>query len=164
MNKARHPLLVTMSVMLASFLYSLDWTIVAVALPHMQGTFSATQDQISWVITSYIVAAAISLPTAGWLAARFGRKRMFLWATTIFLIASIVCGMANSLELEIAARIVQGLGGAFLIPISQFLIEFRNSDNKHFVFRCHIFYIAKKTRSHRCCYSLPSKTMYLSHS
>ena len=122
MNKARHPLLVTMSVMLASFLYSLDWTIVAVALPHMQGTFSATQDQISWVITSYIVAAAISLPTAGWLAARFGRKRMFLWATTIFLIASIVCGMANSLELEIAARIVQGLGGAFLIPISLAII------------------------------------------
>lgn len=122
MVKARHPLFVTVSVMMASFLYSLDWTIVAVALPHMQGTFSATQDQISWVVTSYIVAAAITLPTAGWLAARFGRKRIFLWATTLFLIASVVCGMANTLEVEIAARIVQGIGGAFLIPISLAII------------------------------------------
>ncbi|MBM3394119.1 MAG: multidrug efflux MFS transporter, partial [Betaproteobacteria bacterium] len=114
----RHPLLITISVMMASFLYSLDWTIVAVALPHMQGTFSSTQDQISWVITSYIVAGAIALPTAGWLARRFGRKRVYLWSILVFLLSSVVCGAANSLEVEIAARIVQGFGGAFLIPIS----------------------------------------------
>lgn len=122
MGRKRHPLLITISVMLASFLYSLDWTIAAVALPHMQGTFSATQDQIAWVVTSYIVASAISLPTAGWLSIRFGRKRVFLWATTVFLCASVVCGAANTLELEIAARIVQGIGGAFLIPISHAII------------------------------------------
>jgi len=67
----RHPALITGSAMLASLLYSIDWTIAAVALPHMQGTFSATQDQVAWVITSYIVASAIMIPTAGWLSARF---------------------------------------------------------------------------------------------
>jgi len=118
----RHPLLITISVMMASFLYSLDWTIVAVALPHMQGTFSSTQDQISWVITSYIVAGAIALPTAGWLARRFGRKRVYMWSILVFLLSSVVCGAANSLEVEIAARIVQGFGGAFLIPISNAII------------------------------------------
>ncbi len=122
MSTARHPLLITISVMTASFLYSLDWTIVAVALPHMQGTFSATQDQISWVVTSYIVAAAISLPTAGWLATRFGRKRMYMCATTLFLVSSVACGAAQSLEFEIFARVVQGIGGAFLIPISHAII------------------------------------------
>ncbi|MFN0314692.1 MAG: DHA2 family efflux MFS transporter permease subunit [Burkholderiales bacterium] len=122
MSAARHPLLITISVMTASFLYSLDWTIVAVALPHMQGTFSATQDQISWVITSYIVAAAITLPTAGWLATRFGRKRVYMYATTLFLVASVACGAATTLEVEIFARVVQGIGGAFLIPISHAII------------------------------------------
>ncbi len=122
MTTPRHPLLITISVMTASFLYSLDWTIVAVALPHMQGTFSATQDQIAWVVTSYIVAAAISLPTAGWLSMRFGRKRVYMWATTLFLLASVACGAANSLEFEIVARVVQGIGGAFLIPISHAII------------------------------------------
>jgi DHA2 family multidrug resistance protein len=108
--------------MLASFLYSIDWTIAVVALPHMQGAFSATQDQISWVITSYIVASAISLPTAGWLSARFGRKRVFLWAMAWFLAASVVCGAAHSLAVEVGARIVQGLSGAFLIPLSHAII------------------------------------------
>lgn len=119
---ARHPGLITGSVVLASFLYSIDWTIAVVALPHMQGAFSATQDQIAWVITSYIVASAISLPTAGWLSARFGRKRVFLWAMAWFLGASVVCGAADSLTLEVGARVVQGLSGAFLIPLSHAII------------------------------------------
>jgi DHA2 family multidrug resistance protein len=119
---AKHPALITASVGLASFLYSVDWTIAAVALPHMQGTFSATQDQIGWVITSYIVASALAMPAAGWLSLRFGRKRLFMWAVTVFLIASVVCGAANSLEVEVLARIVQGLGGAFLIPLSHAII------------------------------------------
>jgi DHA2 family multidrug resistance protein len=122
LRPARHPALITGSVMLASFLYSIDWTIAVVALPHMQGAFSATQDQISWVITSYIVASAISLPTSGWLSARFGRKRVFMWAMAGFLAASVVCGAAHSLALEVGARIVQGLSGAFLIPLSHAII------------------------------------------
>jgi MFS transporter, DHA2 family, multidrug resistance protein len=119
---AKHPALITASVSLASFLYSVDWTIAAVALPHMQGTFSATQDQIGWVITSYIVASALSIPAAGWLSLRFGRKRVFLWAVAVFLVASVACGAAHSLALEVLARVIQGLGGAFLIPLSHAII------------------------------------------
>ena len=119
---SRHPALITASVGLASFLYSVDWTIAAVALPHMQGTFAASQDQIGWVITSYIVASALSIPAAGWLSLRFGRKRVFMWAVVIFLLASVACGAANSLAVEVFARILQGMGGAFLIPLSHAII------------------------------------------
>jgi DHA2 family multidrug resistance protein len=119
---SKHPALITASVGLASFLYSVDWTIAAVALPHMQGTFAASQDQIGWVITSYIVASALSIPAAGWLSLRFGRKRVFMWAVAVFLIASVACGAANSLAMEVFARILQGLGGAFLIPLSHAII------------------------------------------
>ncbi len=118
----RHRGLITFSVMLASMLYSIDWTIAAVALPHMRGTFSATQDQIGWVITSYIVASAIMIPTSGFLATRYGRKRVFLCAMSGFILASMVCGAADTLELEVGARIVQGLSGAFLVPLSQAII------------------------------------------
>ena len=89
--------------MLAALLYSIDWTIAAVALPHMQGTFSATPDQISWVITSYIVASAVMIPTAGWLSSRFGRKRVFVWAMAGFTIASLFCGLADTLAFEVFA-------------------------------------------------------------
>src|SRR6185503_10001563 len=122
MGSSRHPALITASVGLASFRYSVDWTIAAVALPHMQGTFSAPQDQIACVITSYIVASALSIPAAGWLSLRFGRKRLFLSAVVVFLVASVACGAANSLAVEVFARIVQGLGGAFLIPLSHAII------------------------------------------
>jgi DHA2 family multidrug resistance protein len=122
LSTPKHPALITASVGLASFLYSVDWTIAAVALPHMQGTFSATPDQIAWIITSYIVASALAMPAAGWLSLRFGRKRLFMWAVTVFLTASVVCGSANSLEVEVLARIAQGLGGAFLIPLSHAII------------------------------------------
>ncbi len=118
----RHPALITISVVLASLLYSMDWTIAAVALPHMQGTFSATQDQIAWVITSYIVASAIMIPTAGWLSARFGRKRVFVLAVFGFTAASVMCGAAHSLTVEVLARILQGMSGAFLIPLSHAII------------------------------------------
>jgi DHA2 family multidrug resistance protein len=118
----RHAALIGGSVVLASFLYSLDWVIGAVALPQMQGSFSATQDQISWVITSYIVASAVMLPTGGWLSARFGRKRVFVWALTGFILASVLCGAAETLTMEVIARIVQGMSGAFLIPLSHAII------------------------------------------
>jgi DHA2 family multidrug resistance protein len=118
----RHRALITTSVVLGSLLYSMDWTIGVVALPHMQGTFSATQDQISWVITSYIVASAIMIPTGGWLSTRFGRKRVFVWALFGFTAASILCGVAESLSVEVLARIVQGMSGAYLIPLSHAII------------------------------------------
>jgi MFS transporter, DHA2 family, multidrug resistance protein len=121
-GKPRHPALITGSVMLASLLYSMDWTIAVVALPHMQGTFSATQDQISWVITSYIVASAIMIPTAGWLSLRFGRKRVFVYALSGFTLASVFCGAADSLTSEVLWRIVQGMSGAFLIPLSHSIV------------------------------------------
>ncbi len=114
--------LITASVMLASILYSLDWTIASIALPHMQGTFSATQDQISWVITSYIVASAVMIPTAGWLSGRFGRKRVFASAVIGFIAASVLCGAAESLAAEVLFRILQGMAGAFLVPISQAIV------------------------------------------
>ena len=115
----RHPALISGSVMLAALLYSIDWTIAAVALPHMQGAFSAAPDQISWVITSYIVASAIMIPTAGWMSSRFGRKRVFLWAMAGFTVASLFCGLADSLAFEVFARLIQGVCGAFIIPLSQ---------------------------------------------
>jgi len=121
-ERPRHPALITFSVMLATMLYSIDWTIAAVALPHMRGTFSATQDQIGWVITSYIVASAIMMPTAGFLSSRYGRKRVFLCAMSGFILASVVCGAADTIEVEVAARIVQGMSGAFLVPLSQAII------------------------------------------
>jgi DHA2 family multidrug resistance protein len=118
----RHPALVTGSVMLASLLYSMDWTIAAVALPHMQGHFSATHDQIAWVITSYIVASAIMMPTGGWLSTRFGRKRVFVWAVGGFTAASVLCGASDTLAMEVASRVLQGMCGAFLIPLSHAII------------------------------------------
>lgn len=127
----RHPLLVSGSVMVASLLYSIDWTIAAVALPHMQGTFSATQDQVAWVITSYIVASAIMIPTSGWLSTRYGRKRVFASAVAAFTAASVLCGAANTLPVEVLARIIQGMSGAFLIPLSLSIILDTFPPEKH---------------------------------
>lgn len=118
----RHRALATAAVILAALLYSIDWTIAAVALPHMQGAFSAAPDQISWVITSYIVASAMMIPTAGWLSGRFGRKRVFLTALAGFTISSFFCGLADSLAFEVIARAAQGASGAFIIPLSQAII------------------------------------------
>jgi DHA2 family multidrug resistance protein len=110
---------VTATLVLASMIYSIDWTIAAVALPHMQGTFSVTQDQISWVLTSYIVASAVMLPATGWLAARLGRKNLVLLAVGGFTVFSLFCGTAGSLPAEVLLRVAQGACGAFLIPLSQ---------------------------------------------
>ncbi len=111
--------LITVSIMLATMMQALDTTIANVALPHMQGSMSATQDQISWVLTSYIVAAAIMTPPTGFLARRFGRKRLFAGAVAGFTIASMLCGMATSLPEIVAFRLLQGVCGAALVPLSQ---------------------------------------------
>jgi DHA2 family multidrug resistance protein len=106
--------LITASVMLATIMQVLDTTIANVALPHMQGSLSASQDQISWVLTSYIVSSAIMTPTTGYLAGRFGRKRLFLIAVVGFTIASVLCGLAASLSQMVAYRLLQGMFGAAL--------------------------------------------------
>jgi DHA2 family multidrug resistance protein len=111
--------LVTGTLVLSSMIYSIDWTIAAVALPHMQGAFSATQDQISWVLTSYIVASAVMLPATGWLSARIGRKILFFVSVGGFSLFSLFCGAAESLPAEVLLRVGQGACGAFLIPLSQ---------------------------------------------
>lgn len=115
-------LAVTATVMLASMIYAIDWTIAAVALPHMQGSFSATQDQISWVITSYLVVSAVMLPTTSWLSAKLGRRRLFMLSVAGFTVASLLCGAAPSLEAEVAFRVLQGACGAYLIPLSQAIL------------------------------------------
>jgi DHA2 family multidrug resistance protein len=111
--------IVTICVVLATFLQALDSTIANVALPYMQGTMSASQDEINWVLTSYIVAAAIMTAPIGFLAARFGRTRLFVTAVLGFTIASVLCGLAQSLDQIVIFRLVQGACGAALVPLSQ---------------------------------------------
>ena len=111
--------MVTAGVMLAATMQTLDTTIATVALPHMQGAFSVNLEQVTWVLTSYIVAAAIMMPPTGWLAARFGRKRLYLVGVGGFTVASALCGTAGSLTAMVIYRSLQGLFGASLIPLSQ---------------------------------------------
>jgi len=110
---------ITVCVILATLMQALDTTIANVALPYMQGSVSASQDQIDWVLTSYIVAAAIMTPPTGYLAGRFGIKRLFLVSVAGFTVASMLCGMAQSLVEIVLFRILQGLFGAALVPLSQ---------------------------------------------
>src|SRR5216684_3270174 len=111
--------MVTICAMTATIMQALDTTIANVALPYMQGTLSASQDQINWVLTSYIVAAAILTPLTGWLSGRFGRKRVFLGAVAGFTVASVLCGLAGSLYQMVGFRLLQGVFGASLVPLSQ---------------------------------------------
>ncbi|PJK27747.1 EmrB/QacA family drug resistance transporter [Minwuia thermotolerans] len=117
--------------MLATIMQALDTTIANVALPHMQGSMSATQDQISWVLTSYIVAAAIMTPPTGVLAARLGRKRLFAIMVTGFTIASMLCGTATSLAEMVFYRLLQGAFGAGLVPLSQAVLLDTYPREKH---------------------------------
>ena len=110
---------ITAAVMLAAIIQTLDATIANVALPRMQGELGATQEQGSWVLTSYILASAIFMPLTGFLAARWGRRRLFLLAVAGFTLASMLCGAARSLEQIVVFRVLQGAFGAFLVPLSQ---------------------------------------------
>ena len=112
-------LIVTICTVMATLMQSLDSTIANVALPYMQGSMSASEEEINWVLTSYIVAAAIMTAPTGFLAARFGRTRLFVTAVAGFTIASILCGMAGSLEEIVIFRFLQGMFGAALVPLSQ---------------------------------------------
>jgi MFS transporter, DHA2 family, multidrug resistance protein len=123
--------LITVSIMLATIVQVVDMTIVNVALPHMQGSMSATQDQIAWVLTSYIVAAAVATPLTGVLAARLGRKRLLIMSIIAFTIASMLCGSAQSLEEIVIFRVLQGMAGASLVPLSQAVLLDINPREKH---------------------------------
>ena len=105
--------------MLATLMNTLDSTIANVALPHMQGSVSASQDQITWVLTSYIVATAIMTPLSGWLSQKIGRKQMLLFSIVGFTIASMLCGTATNVPEIVIYRLLQGIAGASLMPLSQ---------------------------------------------
>ena len=122
---------ITASVMAATVMNSLDSTIANVALPHMQGSVSASADQITWVLTSYIVAAAIMTPLTGWLAGRFGRKRLMLYSIVGFTVASGLCGVATSLGELVGFRLLQGVFGAALVPMSQAILLDINRPEDH---------------------------------
>ncbi|MFL6808434.1 MAG: DHA2 family efflux MFS transporter permease subunit [Bradyrhizobium canariense] len=134
---ATHPLptgerlIVTIGVMMAVLLQVLDTTIANVALPHMQASLSATQDTINWVLTSYIVASAIALPISGGLADKVGRKRLLLISVVGFTAASVLCATATSLTEMVLFRAVQGVSGAFIVPLAQATLFDINPREKH---------------------------------
>ena len=109
----------TVCIMMATVMQALDTTIANVALPYMQGSLATTQDQVNWVLTSYIVSAAIMTSPLGWMATRVGRKKLFIVCTAGFTVASMLCGVALSIEQMVAYRVLQGVFGAALVPLSQ---------------------------------------------
>ena len=119
---AKHKGLLTVAIMSAMVMQVLDTTITNVALPYMQSSLGAAQDTISWVLTSYILASAVAIPITGWIADRFGTRRLFIASVALFVIASMLCGVAQSLEQMVMFRALQGLGGAFLGPLAQSLM------------------------------------------
>ena len=123
--------MITISIMLATIIQALDGTIANVALPHMQGALSASQDQITWVLTSFIVAAAIATPLNGWLVDRFGLKKVFLVSVAGFTVASALCGLSMNLTEIVVSRMLQGVFGAALVPLSQSVLLDINPKEKH---------------------------------
>ena len=123
--------MITGAVMAATIMNSLDTTIANVALPHIQGSVSASQDQITWVLTSYIVAAAIMTPMTGWLAGRFGQRRVLMVSIFGFTVASGLCGIAQNLGEIVGFRLLQGVFGAALIPSSQAVLLDINPPERH---------------------------------
>src|SRR5215471_10183416 len=123
--------LITISIMLANIMQGVDNTILNVALPHIQGSLSASLDQIAWALTSYIVCAAIMMPLTGWLAGQFGIKYIFLGSIIGFTVASALCGAATSLSELVLFRALQGIAGAGLIPLSQAVLFQINPPERH---------------------------------
>jgi MFS transporter, DHA2 family, multidrug resistance protein len=126
-----NPWIVTVAVMLATFMEVLDTTVVNVAVPHMSGNLGATVDEGTWVVTSYLVSNAIILPMSGWLATRFGRRRMLMLCVSGFAVTSLLCGMATSLSSLIFFRVLQGLSGGGLQPLSQSVLLETFPPKKH---------------------------------
>ena len=119
---AANPWMIAASVMLATFMVVLDSSVANVALPHIAGTLSASNYESTWVLTSYLVANAIMLPAAGWIARRIGRARLLLYSILLFTVASLLCGMALTMPMLIVARILQGLGGGGMQPLAQSIL------------------------------------------
>jgi MFS transporter, DHA2 family, multidrug resistance protein len=119
LSPAARRTLLTICTMTATIMQALDTTIANVALPYMQGSLSASLDQVSWVLTSYIVAAAVMTAPVGWLSDRFGRKKLFLFCVGGFTAASLLCALAQNIEQIVAFRLMQGMCGAALVPLSQ---------------------------------------------
>jgi MFS transporter, DHA2 family, multidrug resistance protein len=122
---------ITVSIMLATVMQGVDNTIANVALPHIQGALSASQDQVAWVLTSYIVSAAIMMPLTGWLAGRFGIKYLFLISVGGFTLASALCGSATNLTELVTYRVLQGICGSGLVPLSQSTLFQINPPERH---------------------------------
>src|SRR5580658_7964496 len=117
-----NPWLIAISVMLATFMEVIDTSIASVALPHIAGSLSATTDEATWVLTSYLVANAVILPTSSWFSLRFGRRNFLLTCILIFTVASFTCGAATSLGMILISRAIQGAGGGALQPLSQAIL------------------------------------------
>src|SRR3974390_3545776 len=117
-----NPWLIAVAVMLATFMEVLDTSIAAVALPYIAGSLSATNDEATWVLTSYLVANAIVLPASSWFSLRFGRKRFLLFCIGLFTVSSFMCGAATSLGMILLSRALQGAGGGALQPLSQSIL------------------------------------------
>src|SRR6516225_6259501 len=117
-----NPWVVTFSVMLATFMEVLDTTVVNVSIPHIAGNLASTNEEGTWVVTSYLVSNAIVLPISGWLANYLGRKRLLLLCVAGFTVTSLCCGMANSLWQLIFFRVLQGLTGGGLQPLAQAIL------------------------------------------
>ena len=118
-SKVPHRAIITGCVMLATLMQALNSTIANVALPYMQGSMSASADEITWVLTSYVIAAAIMTAPVGWMAARYGRKKLYIVCLTGFIITSMMCGAAQSLQQIVLFRLLQGVSGAALVPLAQ---------------------------------------------
>src|ERR1700740_1309692 len=117
-----NPWLIALAVMLATFMEVLDTSIASVALPYIAGSLSATNDEATWVLTSYLVANAVVLPASSWFSLKFGRKRFLITCIIIFTVSSFMCGAATSLAIILIARAVQGAGGGALQPLSQAIL------------------------------------------
>ena len=122
LTRGVNPWLIAASVMLATFMEVLDTAIASVALPYIAGSLSATTDEATWVLTSYLVANAIVLPASNWFSLRFGRKRFLMSCVAIFTVASLACGASWSLPIMLIARVIQGAGGGALQPLSQAIL------------------------------------------
>ena len=130
-NASAHRIPITISVTLATVLQAVDMTIANVALPHIGGSMSATLEQMDWVLTSYIVAAAIMTPLSGWLAGRYGRKTVLLVSIIGFTVSSALCGMAQSISQIVVFRLMQGGFSAALVPLSQAVLLDINPPERH---------------------------------
>ncbi len=118
----KNPYLPTIAVMIATFIAILDSTVANVALPHMAGSLSATNEEVTWVLTSYIVASGIILPSVDWFSKVFGRRNYLIFCIILFTVSSILCGLSTSLDQIVLARVLQGLGGGALMPLSQAIL------------------------------------------